>query len=609
MIQVKNIISAALLSLVLAVSASAQDSRYFLHTVTKGQGLYSIARMYGVTEDEIIKLNPGSEKVIRTGQELRIPQKQEKAADVRFHTIAKGETLYRLSVENRVSVKEICDANPGLSAQNFKVGQVITIPAASDQDPLASTLQAAGETLQETTRQAIETLSSDTVKFKCTHVVGKRETIFKITRQYGITQAEFLDANPEFRYTKLRQGAVVNIPFTAQELAERSRQRQDAITHFESIPDSTLFAMNDVQEAEQGTGKVKAALLLPFALDDSISEDRSKMTEFYRGMLLAIDRLKNENISVDLDVIDCLSGSMSLSSVLESESMKDVDIVFGPKNSSQIAQVADWAEQNRKRLVLPFNRNDDEVYDNPYVFQLNATDSYFHQEIYDHFLKQFPNPNIIILDAQEFSKNEFISGLKRTAADKGIPYTTIAVDTASQTIFEALDTIRQNIFIINSSKSEPLNTMLPVLQLLTRNKSPRIETHLFGYPEYQIYASDHLEEMYEVDTYFYSWFYTNNMLQEAIDFGTSFRRAFTRQMMVSYPGYAPYGYDAGYYFLKGIATYGAAFENHLDDFETDPVQMGFKFERINNWGGFINRKVFFVHFSKDCKVEKIDFDK
>ena len=47
----------------------------------------------------------------------------------------------------------------------------------------------------------------------------------------------------------------------------------------------------------------------------------------------------------------------------------------------------------------------------------------------------------------------------------------------------------------------------------------------------------------------------------------------------------------------------------MNELETNPVQMGFKFERVSNWGGFINRKVFFIHFSNDYKVEKIDFDK
>ena len=169
----KTIVLAVLFT-AFTVSVSAQE--YFMHTVTQGQGLYSISRMYGVTEDDIIKLNPGSEKVIRTGQELRIPNRSQTSSG-RFHTIQKGETLYRLSVENRISVKELCDANPGLSAQNFKIGQVITIPAPSDEDPLASTIENAGQDAPKSIVEDVQAILSDTARFKTTHVVKKRETI------------------------------------------------------------------------------------------------------------------------------------------------------------------------------------------------------------------------------------------------------------------------------------------------------------------------------------------------------------------------------------------------------------------------------------------------
>ena len=66
------------LALILStLTLGAQTDNYFLHTVTKGQGLYSISRMYGVTEADIIALNPGSEVVIKAGQQLRIPQKKQ----------------------------------------------------------------------------------------------------------------------------------------------------------------------------------------------------------------------------------------------------------------------------------------------------------------------------------------------------------------------------------------------------------------------------------------------------------------------------------------------------------------------------------------------------
>lgn len=594
-----------MLALLFYVSAGAQD--YFMHTVTQGQGLYSISRMYGVTEDEIIRLNPGSEKVIRAGEELKIPMKKTTASG-KFHTIQKGETLFRLSVENRISVKELCDANPGLSAENFKVGQVITIPAPSDEDPLASTLENAGENAPQELKTAAQTIQSDTATFKTTHIAKKRETIFRISRNYGISQAELIAANPQLKYNKLKQGDILKIPFTEEEIAQRKQRISDAQNRMQSIPDSTLFSMNESQE-ETSDGIITAALILPFSLDDSTTTLQKQMVEFYQGMLLALEKLKNENISVNLKIFDSQGEDKSIAPLLESDQMDDVDIIFGPRWTNQITEAARWSTAHQVPLVLPMNANADDVFNNPYVFQLNTPQSYFNQEIYNHFLEQFPDPNVIILDADEYRKNEFIDGLKTVLTDHDIPYSTLMVDTTYQVLMDTLVPYKQNIMIINSPSSGPLNTMLPVLQLITRLKAPEVETHLFGYPEYQIYAQDHLDELYEVDTWFYSWFYTNNMLKESVDFNALFRRSFSRQMMVSYPSFASYGYDTGYYFLKGIAIFGKDFENHLNDLQTNPVQMGFKFERVNNWGGFINRKVFFIHFSNQYKVEKIDFDR
>ena len=605
MSNLKKTISVVLVTLLFSVQASAQE--YFMHTVSKGQGLYSISRMYGVTEDEIIKLNPGSEKVIKAGEQLKIPNRQQPSTG-HFHTIQKGETLYRLSVENRVSVKEICDANPGLSADNFKIGQVITIPAVSDEDPLASTFESAGAQVSIKTIKDVELLAQDTSKYKLVHTVARRETIYKLCRMYDISQTEFLDANPEYRYTKLRRGAQVNIPYSAKELEERNSKRQAAISRIESIPDQELFKMNESRQVPT-RNYVNAALILPLSLEDSATTDQKKMIEFYQGMLLALDKLKNERISVNLKLIDSKDEKHSLAQLFESGQLDSMDVVFGPKWNNHIKQAAAWSTKNHIPLVLPLNSNADDVWNNPYVYQLNTPQSYFYDEIYDHFFKQFTNPNIILLDADEFKRNDFIDGLKRKLDERSISYATVPVDTAAQPLLDQLVAGKQNIFIINSESSGPLTSMLPVLQIINRTKDPDIETHLFGYPEYQIYASDHLDEMYEVDTWFYSWFYTNNMLQESIDFGTSFRRAFSRQMLMSYPSFASYGYDTGYYFLKAISKYGKDFDQHLNSFETRPVQMGFKLERVNNWGGFINRKVFFVHFSNDYKVQKIDFDK
>ena len=604
----KPALTAFLLFLTMSASTlTAQEQQFFLHTVTAGQGLYSISRMYGVTEEDIIKLNPGSETVIRIGQELKIPVVQKTESDNgkgHFHTIAQGETLFRLSQENNVSVKEIMDANPGLSAQNFKIGQVITIPAPTGSAPLSSTIENTVEDIPEAISDANQSLSTQDEPYKTIHVVKRRETIYRICKAYDITQSEFLQANPRYRKSKLRNGDEVIIPFSSRELSEREKSRQKAEAVLESIPDSTLFLMNTPVRRHE-TGKVNAALILPFSLMESSSVDQMKMVEFLQGVLLGVDKLKDERISVNLKVLDSgAAGSNDIKSILSMDGMEEMDIIiFGSKDAGQIGEASRWSSEKDIPLVLPLNSNADFVFTNPHVFQLNTPQSYIYQEVYDHFFRQFRRPNILIIDAADGSVNEFMKGFINELTERKIPHETIPLRNLNASVSDRLKPDLQNIFIINSKELSPLASALPILQLITRNKDTATETHLFGYPEYQTYTIDHLDEMYEVDTWFYSWFYTNNILKESVEFGNEFRRNFGRQMMVSYPSYASYGYDTSYFFLKGASLYGNELEENIHRVKSHPIQMGFKLERVNNWGGFINRKVFFIHLSDSFQLE------
>lgn len=587
---------------------AAQSQSFFIHTVTKGQGLYSISRMYGVPESDIERLNPGSQNGLQIGQELRIPRKTQAAGTGTFHTIAKGETLYSLSVRYRVSVKDICDANPGLSADNFKAGEVISIPAQTDESPLQSTIENSDDdTLKDLLKTAESPAEHQVNAYKTTHTVERKETIYKICKTYGITQEEFLQANPAYRNNKLRPGVKVNIPFSGQEQESAQQEKNVAQKLIETISDSRLFELN-IGKSHR-IDDVNVALILPFSLDGGDQSDQKKMVEFYQGVLLALEKLKADGVSANLSVFDSGSESNRIDEIISSGRLDNANVIIGPKYSSHIAQVAQFASEHNIPLVLPLNSSAEEVFSNSNVFQLNTPQSYFLQEIVDHFYKQFSSPKVILFKSEDGAATPFSESLTRSLAQNGIPVVEMPVDTSATRIIEALDPECQNIYLLDSQSSGPLNTMLPVFQLVERMKEPEISTQLFGYPEYQVYAIDHLEEFYEVNTYFYSWFYTNNTLQESIDFAASFRHAFSRQMMISYPSFAQYGYDTAYYFIKGLATYGTDFTDHLSEIRTNPVQMGFKFERVNNWGGFINRKVFFVHLDRDYTVHKIDFDR
>ena len=579
--------------LALALMAGSSMSGYFLHTVTKGQSLYSISSMYNVTIDDIVRLNPGSDKQIREGAALKIPQATATNSDKPvFHTIQAGETLYRLSVKYNVTTQAICEANPGLSSSNFRSGQVIVIPVQS-QSPVL-------ETSQPTVKDEPTEKKND---WKDMHKVERKETIYSISREYGITEEELIAANPELKKGKLKRGTFLFIPYGKN---DRKEQSTENVT--KELTNEEIF--NQYESTQKNINTIKAAVMIPFMTGQTTNkDDQIRMVEFYEGFLMAVDSLKKQGVSIDLYAYDTKGSSATTNNILAKKEMKDMDIIFGPAKTQNIDELAAFADKNNIRLVIPFTPKVDEVFNNPHIYQVNTPQSYLYSEVYEHFTRKFTDSNVIFLNAGngDIEKDEFVKGMKTELKNKGIKYRDFIVTDNFYEITTVMDTLKNNVFIPTSGKSTALVKILPQLTQIRRER-PNYQINLFGYPEWQTYTNDYLASFYEIGTYFYSSFYTNNLFPAAINFTHSYRRWYSKDMANIYPKYGMLGYDIAYFFLKGLSKYGNKLEENLSSIHVMPIQTGFKFERVNNWGGFINRKVFFVHFSKDYELIKLDFE-
>lgn len=564
-----------------------EGNTYFLHRIEKGQSIYSIASTYNVSVTEIIKLNPGCNEKIFQGQDLRIPQSKTKQKNRQFHTIKSGETLYGLTVKYKLSADEICDANPGLSIDNFQIGKVIIIPK--------------GEIVIDKNEPTTSIRPAVKSKYKDMHKVSKSETIFSICQMYKITQKELIAANPDI-VNGLKKGQFICIPFPTDSTSQKNNSIKSTPTN------SELF--NRVKTKDEKLTTIKAAIILPFMLDGGSKAESIRMVEYYEGFLLAVDSLKRLGTSVELFTFDSGNGSSSINSILEKEELKKMNIIFGPLHNEHIKPLAAFAKKNRIKLVLPFSSKDEQVFNNPYIFQINTPQSYLYSEVYEHFLRQFSTPNVIFLDSEENKgdKKEFIKGFQQELKAKNINFRTIKITSPTSLLKSALSTSKENIFIPTSGSNAALLKCLPqLLQLVKENNNANV--HLFGYPEWQTYTKDHLAKFYELDTYFYSSFYTNNLLPEAVNFIQTYRNWYSKTMINTFPKYGMLGFDMGYYFLNALSKYGTGFDKQLSRIKNiRSIQTGFNFERVNNWGGFINKKVFFVNFSKNYELVKLDFE-
>lgn len=594
-----TILSVAPAGMIVAQSTAG----HFIHTVTKGQSLYSISSMYNVSIADIVKENPGSDAGIKVGQSLKIPQKGDN--QVTFHTIQSGETLYKLSVKYGVSVERICQANPGLSAKNFRVDQVIAIP------PVAKSEQVSAEVVDQLPVSPAKVEKKDeSLKPNCRdmHRVERKETVYSICKQYGITEEELLAANPEIKNKKLKKGKFLCIPYP-KETATTSTPIQPQTNVDATLTDAQLFDKNKKKNEKIST--IKAAVVLPFNTDGTGTRDEQvRMVEYYEGFLMAVDSLKKQGISIDLYTYDSGKTVSSVNKILNKAEMKNMDIIFGPAHPEQVKPMAEFAQKHNSRLVIPFSSKGDDVFSNPAVYQINTPQSYLYSEVYEHYLRKFPNAHVIFLDAAtgHTDKDDFIKGLKEELKNRQITFKELRGENINPEGMKlAVDSLRENVIIPTSGKNVVLTKILPQL-IVTSREHPNYDMKLFGYPEWQTYTDDHLANFFELNTYFYSSFYTNNLFPAAIQFTNAYRKWFSKDMVNTYPKYGMLGFDTAYFFLKGLNEYGSNFEDQVKQMQVTPIQTGFKFDRVNNWGGFINRKVFFVNFTKNYELIKLDFE-
>lgn len=110
-------------------------------------------------------------------------------SSVKIHIVKQGDTLFELSKKYNVPLQAIIDANPQLSDPNkLNIGDKIKIPTTSSPGQ-----------------------GTDNVLYK--HVVKQGDTLYKLSKAWGVPLQALIDANPQLSDPNvLKIGEVINIP-------------------------------------------------------------------------------------------------------------------------------------------------------------------------------------------------------------------------------------------------------------------------------------------------------------------------------------------------------------------------------------------------------------
>ena len=158
-----------------------------LHTIAAGDTLYKLASRYNTTVKAISDANSGiNPQNLQIGQQICIPvpPMPGPCPGGTIYTIKAGDTLYSLARRYATTVDAIQQANPGLAPRSLQVGRKICIPA---QEPATCP----GGTLY-------------------TIVAG--DTLYSLARRYNTTVSAIQKANPGLDPRSLQVGRKICIP-------------------------------------------------------------------------------------------------------------------------------------------------------------------------------------------------------------------------------------------------------------------------------------------------------------------------------------------------------------------------------------------------------------
>lgn len=604
---------------------------YHYYTVQPHETLYALSKRFGVSESEILKLNPAAADGLKAGQQLILGQaKSGNAATLApdgTYEVKKQETSYGISKRFGLTLEEFYALNPG-AQDGLKEGQKVVVKA-----PARSGSSSAATSKSESKTSAI------TAAKGTTHVIAEHETLYQIARDNNIPLADLLAANPGLDAARYSAGTSIVIPAKKTQAESstaagtykvRTGDTFYGIATRHGISSEQLYAANPgVDILKEGmvinmpdacaenneaptplpststttsTSPITLAVVLPFQIEQKAKHNKN-MVEFYRGFLMAVDSMRNMGQPINILTYDTNGTTENLKAVLDNPELKKANAIIAPDNAEHLALVNQYGLDNRIAVVNIFNNRDSAFYTNPYAIQTAIPRDDMYERAAKAFIDNFDGymPIILVSNDGRSEKTEFTDVVKSMLSKSGRPYKEIGyTGTLSlELLTKSLPATNKYAFLPASSHKDEFDKIATALQAYKDAHDFKNEVIVWGYPEWLANRGAY-EKMHELDCYIYSRtdlpepFMTENINE-------MYKKWFGPTMNPNYPRRAYMGFDTGMYLLRTVASTGGNFEKALPYVQT--ITLPFTLKRYKN-GGLYNDELLLINLSPGETISK-----
>ena len=573
--------------------------KYYVHTVKSGDTLYSIAKAYEVGENDIRECNPNVGDGLRIDQTVKIPvpasaiikanAEKKRKKDYIVHKVKAGQTLYAIARDYNISVAQLREDNPSVNPQALSVGESLWIRRTAIG---SSTEQQAQAEMAEYTDNLNKATSDDGFD---NHVVQPGETIYSLSRRYGITEAEFAQLNDVSQ--GLKAGAIIRIPKAKEAEQVIVAEADNTPTQTTLNTEITFQKLNDSQD-------LNIALMLPMNIN---SKPNASYVEFYQGFLLGLDEIKKSGKgNTKLTVYNTAHDQLKVQQIVGSTMFEGTNLIVGPVYEDELNPVLQYAHKNCVPVVSPLANIS--AVQSPALYQLSPAPEKKYEKIgnlldggRDIYLiyassndKEFEQEIIKELHGRPYSAYNY------SFADQKSTFTPRNAEArAIESMDDILKSEKPCLFIVLANAETDVDRILGTISsskvALTDRSEPSAQYVVMGTSRWGRFNNIDHTSYFNNNVVMISTYHAKRDSKAVRDFDSCYIDAYGALPSL----YAYRGYDTAMIFCAGMR--GDIEYNMLDKRYT-PLQTTYKFVRGNAGERYVNQEWVRVNYNSDYTI-------
>lgn len=566
--------------------------KFYIHKVTQGQGLYTIKKLYGVEEKDILENNPEVFDGLKLGQELKIPfiKKEPKDLGYRIHIIEAGQSIYSISKIYNVSQESIFALNP--KAKNgYKINQKLKIPLEEK------------ENLPEENEQEN--------KNKKVYKVKKKDTLYSLSKKFGITQEALLEANPIIAKEGLKKGQKIIIPRKEVIIKEALYMPLDTMHYSEiSLLDDTVSCENSIIERYT---PMNVGLFLPFEIDKMAFEQESEKSrmqkpqisgkpflEFYEAFLIAINELKAEGLKINIHTFNTKRDSNEIKRILKKGIIQDLDLIIGPVYEDNFKIVQNATDSMSIPMINPIIQGTDVVNWSSYTIDMFPSDATVANQICKLII-QNDTSNIYFVHSGfvddlvivEPFKKAYLNTLLNAGKDTSNYFKELMFsDSKKMDLKSHISKEESNLIIVLSDNQAFVSNVFTKLNILTEE----YQIQMVARPKWQKFDNIDVNYYHNLKTLQITSDYVDYTKDNVISFVKEYRNLYNLEPSK----YAFYAYDLTLNFTQYFYKWEKM--SCLTKFDFSGTSMDFDLKKTKS--GWTNQSVFIIQYEPDYTLKR-----